>query len=58
LLGQIFRQREGHLSRCHTPILPYKSLALLQPQALAPPRPRRQGEPYFSAPPGSSFADF
>jgi hypothetical protein len=27
LLGQIFRQREGHLSCSHTPILPYKVAA-------------------------------
>jgi hypothetical protein len=38
LLGQIFRQCEGHLSCGHTPILPYKPLALLQRDPRAPPR--------------------
>ncbi len=41
LLGQIFRQGEGHFSCGHTPILPYKPSALPQREPRPPPRPWR-----------------
>src|SRR5207302_9059639 len=47
LLGQIFRQCEGHLSCGHTPILPYKPSALPQREPRPPPRPWPPREPSF-----------